>query len=118
MAVKHSTGSDGTFSASGATAWDANHTVDDNTLVAAKLSMAAANKILGSIVDEQSQVVVPETVKQAKALGYKAIRLDAARGNYDLLAKIEREIDAELASEKIRIAKQDEDDFMSFIQWI
>lgn len=47
MAVKHSTPSDGTFSGSGATAWDANHTVDDNTLLAAKLSAAATQRAFG-----------------------------------------------------------------------
>lgn len=47
MAVKHSTSADGTFSASGATAWDANHTVEDNTLVAAKLSASATDILFG-----------------------------------------------------------------------
>jgi hypothetical protein len=47
VAVKHSTASDATFSASGATAWDANHTVDDNTLVAAKLSASATDVLFG-----------------------------------------------------------------------
>lgn len=47
MAVTHSTPADGTFSGTGATAWDAAHTVDDNTLVAAKLSATAASKLFG-----------------------------------------------------------------------
>jgi hypothetical protein len=48
MAVTHSTAADGTFSAEGATAWDAAHTVGDNSFVAAKLSASAANKVFGS----------------------------------------------------------------------
>ena len=47
MPVKHGTAADGTFSAAGVTAWDADHTVDDNTLVAAKLSASATDVVFG-----------------------------------------------------------------------
>lgn len=47
MAVKHNSVADGTFSATGTTNWNADHTVDDNTLVAAKLSATATDKLFG-----------------------------------------------------------------------
>jgi len=47
MAVKHSTPADGTFSAEGTTAWDADHTLEDNTAVAAKLSASATDVVFG-----------------------------------------------------------------------
>lgn len=37
MAVKHSTAADGTFSASGVTAWDANHTIEAGTITTTEL---------------------------------------------------------------------------------
>lgn len=40
MAVKHSTLADGTFSASGATAWDANHTIEAGTITEAMQVLA------------------------------------------------------------------------------
>lgn len=40
MAVKHPTVADGTFSADGATNWDAAHTVEDGTITEAMLSIA------------------------------------------------------------------------------
>lgn len=47
MAVKHATPADTTFSDDGGTAWNENHTVEDNTLVAAKLSATAQNIVFG-----------------------------------------------------------------------
>ncbi len=38
--------------------WNASHTVDDNSLVAAKLSMAATNKVLGSIASTGAAVEI------------------------------------------------------------
>lgn len=40
MAVKHATVADGTFSTDGATNWNANHTVENNTITEAMLSIA------------------------------------------------------------------------------
>lgn len=47
MSVKHSTAADASFSAAGVTAWDAVHTVEDNTLAAAKLAATTTSVLFG-----------------------------------------------------------------------
>lgn len=47
MAIKHSSTADGTFSATGTTNWNADHTIEDNTVVAAKLSATTNNVLFG-----------------------------------------------------------------------
>jgi len=47
MSITHSTAADGTFSASGSTAWNAAHNIDDNTLAAAKLAASASSRLFG-----------------------------------------------------------------------
>lgn len=73
MAVKHSTSSDGTFSAGGATAWDANHTIENGTITNAHLATPdtlRCNGVCNGRLTLESGVAVSSTDQIAKGTLY------------------------------------------------